>query len=273
MKTIAGKQVHSIGIGTWNMGSRRDEQGEVIADLTQDESAIESLRYSLALGQNHIDTAELYGQGHTEELVGQVIHDIPRESLSVASKLWRTHYGRGQAVPAVQKTLERLQIQYLDLLYIHTPDSEVPMAEYMSEMDAVVAAGLTKAIGVSNFNLEQLKEAQSLTKNKIVALQNRYNVVYKEAMPSDLLDYCQEQGIAVVAYRPLERGKVAENEIVQKIAANHQATPAQVALAWLIQQENVMPIPKALHIEWVEDNFAASHLALAEEEIAQLDAI
>ena len=265
-------ETNPVGIGTWRMGMRRDEATqEVVADPSNDAQHLEALRYSLSLGQNHIDTAELYGQGHTEQLVGEAIKGFERSKLFVASKLWLTHYQRGQVVPAVKGMLERLDISYLDLLYAHTPETEVPMAEYLAGMNEAVEAGLVRSLGVSNFNLEQLREAMDLSKAPIVALQNRYNVTYREKLPQDLLDFCHKNSVTVVAYRPVERGSVGENPVLAEIAQEHGATAAQVALSWLIQQEGVVAIPKASSKAHIEENLGALNLTLNQSDLARLE--
>lgn len=271
MKQINGFKIHPIGIGTWGMGGYRDPQTrEILPDLSNDAMHIAALRYAISKGQNLIDTAELYGGGHTEELVGMAIQGHERDTLFLTSKLWTSHAQRDQAVPAVQTMLERLQTPYLDLLYFHTPDTDVPMAEYLAGMNDCVAAGFTRSLGVSNFTLSQLQEAMRLSASPIAAIQNHYSVMHRE--DPELLNFCRVHNIAYVAYRPIERGKVAESAVVQQIAAHHNATPVQVALAWLLRQANVIPIPKSSTLAHIDENLGAIALEFSEEEVARLDA-
>jgi diketogulonate reductase-like aldo/keto reductase len=271
MKQINGFRLHPIGIGTWGMGGYRDPQTrEILPDTSKDEVHIAAIRYSIRKGQNFIDTAEMYGACHTEEIVGRAIQGTDRNDLFLASKLWTSHAQREQALPAVQRMLERLQTSYLDLLYFHTPETPVPMAEYMAGMNDCAEAGLTRSLGVSNFSLAQLKEAMRLSKHPIVAIQNHYSVTFRD--DPKLLDFCRLNNIAYVAYRPVERGQVAEYEIVCEIAKKHDATPAQVALAWLVQQENVIPIPKSSSLAHIDENLGSTILRLTDEEIVRLGA-
>jgi diketogulonate reductase-like aldo/keto reductase len=272
--TVSGNPVHPIGIGTWDMGSRRNPvTSDVEADYSRDDVYVQAIQRALALGQNHLDTAELYGHGHTEELVGQALRTTKREAVYLASKVWVTHYRSELMQPAVASMLERLDTDYLDLLYVHTPKTDVPMAEYMTGLNWVVASGKARAIGVSNMTLNQLQEAVELADYPITALQVRYNVLYKAALPAELLAFCRERHISIVAYRPIERGAVQEHEVVRDIASTHQATSSQVALAWLLQQPGVYPIPKATSQVHLQENWDAANVVLSEEDMARLTAI
>lgn len=274
MKSINNFEINPIGIGTWMVGSKRNpETQEVVPDISDDQKYIEAINYSLEKGQNHMDTAELYGQGHTEEIVGQAIQNKERSKLFLASKLWRTHYKQADVLPAVKEMLARLQTTYLDLLYVHTPDTDVPMAEYIAGIDDAIDQGLVHSFGVSNFNLVQMKQAMDLARHPIVALQNRYNVLYKTEVSSELLEFCNQNSITLVAYRPVERGEVSNNQTIVKIAQKYDVPPAQIALAWLIQQKGVVAIPKATSREHVDENLQSLNLELAESEIVELNDI
>lgn len=264
--------VHPLGIGTWEVGGGLHLESKThYADYGHDGEQIASLRYSLSQGQNHIDGAYVYSAGHADEVSGEAMKAFPRESLFFASKVWRSHSLRNAVVPAVKEILRRAQTEYADLIYIHAPFAEAPMSEYLMGLKDVLEAGLTRYIGLSNFNLDQLKQAEDFLGMSPQALQNRCNLLFKRDT-TELLDYCQKQDIAYVAYRPVERGEVEKNEIVRAIAEKHQATPGQIAISWLIQM-GMLPIPKALRREHIDQNLRACTIRLTEEEMAQIQAI
>jgi diketogulonate reductase-like aldo/keto reductase len=260
-RTIGSRAVHPIGIGTW------------LIDNPDDEQQVDAIRYSLSQGQNHVDTAEMYGSGSTEIIVGRALQGVPRDSVFLASKLWRNSCTKGAVRPAVEAMLERLNTSHLDLLYIHSawPDIDIPGT--IHAMCDLVDAGLVKALGLSNFQLDELRAAMQVTRFPFVALQNRYNVIFKAQAPTDLLEFCKTNSITMVAYQPVERGLVFRDPTVQRVAKAHAATPAQVAIAWLIQQPGVVTIPKAVDRGHIDDNLRAMDLDLAEDEIRALDAI
>lgn len=273
-KQIADRQFHPIGIGTWGMGGTRLSDDAIFADYDHDQREIEAIRYSISQGQNHLDTAQLYGAGHTEEIVREAIRDIPRENLFIVSKVWKSHAYRSAVPKAVEGILSRLHIPYLDLIYIHGYFKAVPISEYIQGLNDVVDRGLATAIGVSNFTLNQLKEAEAISHHPIVAVQNHYNLIERTYVPQELLDYCREKHIAVVAYRPLERKKLTgETDIpeLRAMAKRHNASVSQIALAWLLAQEGVIPIPKASSKEHIDENLQSLHVSLSPEDMKVLN--
>jgi diketogulonate reductase-like aldo/keto reductase len=260
-RAIGSRPVHPIGIGTW------------LIDDPGDERYVEAIRYSLSLGQDHIDTAEMYGSGRTETTVGRALQGIPRESVYLASKLWKHSCSKDRVRPAVEAMLERLRVSHLDLLYIHSAWPDINIPETVGAMCDVVEAGLVKALGLSNFQLPELRTAMQATRVPFAALQNRYNVIFKTDVPRELAEFCTASGITMVAYQPVERGLVFHDTTVQQVAKAHGATPAQVAIAWLIQQPNVVTIPKAASHLHIDENIGALDLKLTPDEIRDLNAI
>ncbi len=274
-KSIGGVPVHPLGIGTWGMGGDRLDEHTVYADYDNDQAEVDAIRYCLSRGQNHIDTAQLYGAGHTEEIVGQAIRGQDRSRLFLASKVWKTHAARRSAVvKAVVGMLRRLGTDYLDLLYTHAPYEAIPLEVTVAGLNDALEAGLTRAIGVSNFDLDQLRRAAASSRNSIAAAQLHYNLLERGKVTGELLAYCREEGIAVVAYRPVERRLLAdraEEPAVLQVASRLGCTPAQVALAWLIDQEGVIPIPKASRREHIDENLGALRVRLGPEERSALE--
>jgi diketogulonate reductase-like aldo/keto reductase len=274
IKHIASVSVHPIGIGTWGMGGTRWPDGTVFADYDNDRREIEAIRYALSRGQNHIDTAQFYGATHTEELVGEAIRGVDRSTLFIASKVWKSHAMRSAAPRAVEGMLARLGIEKLDLLYVHAPWDGIPMDQYILGLDDTLAAGLTENIAVSNFNLEQLQQAIGICPSPISAVQIHYNLIERSAATHEFLDFCRREGIAIVAYRPLERRVLTDplrQPLLAELAEKYSKTPAQIALAWLIDQEAVIPIPKASQKHHVDENLGALDVVLEDGDRSLLD--
>ncbi len=275
MKTKSGKSVFPIGIGTWNIA------GKFVADpnakykgaepLKGNEAAeVEALCYSFSKGQNHIDCAELYGGFYTDEVVGMALKGQKREDLFIADKLWKTSVGKDQVRPTVEKMLKKLGTDYLDLLYIHNAWDDVDWTEAIPQIDELIDEGVVRGFAVSNFTVEQMKQALLIAKHPIVANQMNYNVLYKNEVDEAFRDFCKANGIQIVAYQPIKRQEVLDNKLMQEIAQEYQATPAQVALAWLLAK-NALPIPKATNKKHIDENTAAVNLELSVETIAKLD--
>jgi diketogulonate reductase-like aldo/keto reductase len=265
VKSIGDARVHPIGIGTWGMGGARWPDGTVCADYDNDQREVEAIRYALSKGQNHIDTAQFYGATHTEELVGEAIRGFDRTKLFIASKVWKSHAKRSATPRAVEGMLARLGIGRLDLLYVHAPWDGIPMDEYVLGLSDAVAAGLADRIGVSNFSLQQLQQAVRICPTAISAVQIHYNLLERSVATEPLLRFCRSAGIAVVAYRPLERRLLTDpsrQPLLAELAERYAKTPAQIALAWLVGQEAVVPIPKASHRSHIDENLGALDVVL-----------
>jgi diketogulonate reductase-like aldo/keto reductase len=275
-KRIGTREVHPIGIGTWGMGGDRLDDGNIFADYRYDEREVEAIRYSIAMGQNHIDTAAVYGAGHTEEIVGQALRGSERERLFVATKVWRSHSLRNAVPHSAEESLKRLGISYLDLLYVHAPWDAIPMNEYIGGLCDAQSAGLTRAIGVSNFTTEQLEEAMALSTYPIVANQVHYSILNHGPVTDRMCEFCRNHGIAIVAYRPVEQRLLADRTevpVVLDAAAEVGCTPAQLALAWLLAQRGVVAIPKATSPEHIDENLGALLVRLSPPMLRRLDQV
>jgi 2,5-diketo-D-gluconate reductase B len=277
MKTKSGLPLFPIGIGTWNISSRFE------LDLTakykgtemvrgNEESEIEALRYSFSQGQNHIDCAELYGAFYTDEVVGRALVGQKREDLYIADKLWKTSVGKGLVRPTVERMLQKLGTDYLDMLYIHSPWEDVLWQEAIPQIDELIDEGVVRDFGVSNFTTRDMEQALSISKHPIVANQMNYNVLYKTDVDETFREYCKRHDICIVAYQPVKRQAVLTNSTILRIAKAHGATPAQVALAWLLAK-SALPIPKATQKAHIEENVGAAHLSLTQAESDELDAL
>ncbi len=246
---IQGERVAKIGLGTWNM------RGQACYRATL--SALE-------LGYRHIDTAEMYGN---ESEVGRAIADsgVDRSELFLVTKVSASHLSHGGVLQAAESSLQRLGLVLIDLYLVHWPNDRIPIEETMAGMNELVDNGKVRRIGVSNFSLRQLEQAEAYA--RIFANQIEYHIGHPQ---ESMLRYCQENGILLTAYSPLNRGHVGRNQALEATADAHGVTAAQVALRWLIQQENVVAIPKSEHPGRQRENLDVFGFELSSDQIAQL---
>ena len=275
MKTKSGKELFPIGIGTWLIsGSYTLDESQKYRGAApvygNEEDEIEALRYCVSKGQNHFDCAELYGAFYTDEVVGRAIKGLKREDLYIADKLWKTSVEEGKVRPTVEKMLEKLGTDYLDLLYIHAPWQEVDWKQAIPQIDELIDEGVVRVFGVSNFTIDDMKATLEIARHPITANQMHYNVLNKSEVNDAFREFCRQHNIQIVAYQPVKRTEVLANETVQRIAKAHNATPAQVALAWLIAK-GTLPIPKATQKSHIDENIAAVNIELTNQDIAELD--
>jgi diketogulonate reductase-like aldo/keto reductase len=236
-------------------------------------SEIAALRLGLDLGMTLIDTAEMYGEGGAEEVVGEAIADR-RAEVFLVSKVYPHNATRSGAVEACERSLRRLKTDYLDLYLLHWRGT-VPLVETLAAFQDLRESGKIRDYGVSNFDVPDMEEAALLPGgDEIVTDQVLYNLVNR-GIEWDLLPWCRERGIPIMAYSPIEhasggRSALLTNRVLKRIAVRHDAAPAQVALAWLLKQ-NVVAIPKASTPEHVRENRAALNLSLTNEDLKELD--
>lgn len=273
---IGHHSINPLGIGTWLMGGGVYSDKTTYAQYGNEAQEISAIRLAIAHGQNHLDTAQMYGAGHTEEIVGQAIAGFDRSSLFIASKVWKSHATRAGVPAAIRGMLQRLKLQKLDLVYIHSPFPEIPMAEYLAGLNDAIDQGLTTYLGVSNFNLDQLQQAISLSRHPITALQNHFNLLHKNEFPTELQQFCRQHQIAMVAYRPLERKMLADKctqPTILKLAQKYQRSPAQIALNWLISQPGMVAIPKASQPTNIIENIKSLDFEINDADLKILSAL
>jgi diketogulonate reductase-like aldo/keto reductase len=242
-------------------------------DPAKRKAEIEALRLGLDLGMSLIDTAEMYGEGAAEELIGEAIAGR-RDEVFLVSKVYPHNATRRGAVVACGRSLQRLRTTYLDLYLLHWRGA-VPLAETLEAFAALKLSGKIRDYGVSNFDIDDMEEASVLPGGEQIATdQVLYNLAHR-GIEWDLLPWCRERGIPIMAYSPIEHGSggqrsMLEHPQLKKTARRNLATPAQVALAWLLQQD-VGTIPKASNPEHVRENSGALDLKLAENDLMKLD--
>jgi diketogulonate reductase-like aldo/keto reductase len=260
VKLASGQTVPSLGMGTWQMGENpRNRQSEINA-----------LRHGLDLGLSLIDTAEMYGEGGAEAVIAAAIASR-RSEVFLVSKVYPHNASQRGTIAACERSLKRLQTDYLDLYLLHWRGS-VPLSETLAAFQTLQQAGKIRSYGVSNFDVEDMEAAVSVKGgDQIATNQVLYNLM-RRGIEWDLLPWCRQRQIPIMAYSPIEQGRLLHQRPLQTIAQARGVTPAQIALAWLLHQDNVIVIPKSSRIEHVEQNRAALDLKLSPEELNALDA-
>ena len=254
-----GESVPALGMGTWMIGEDATTRAEEIA----------SLQHGIDLGMALIDTAEMYGEGASEKLVGEAIRGR-RERVFLVSKVYPHNAGRKAAQAACERSLRRLGIECLDLYLLHWRGSE-PFAETIAAFETLKAQGKIRHWGVSNLDTEDLQEWVDTPGGAAVAVdQVLYNLT-RRGIEWDLLPWCQKRRIPVMAYSPIEQARLLRHSGLCELAGRLGMTPAQVALAWLLQRDAVIAIPKTSTRQHLEENFAALRFSLEADVVAELD--
>ena len=267
-KKLGDLNIPVLGIGTFSMG------GEYSADYGKDREHIKSIQQAIKLGFTHIDTAEKYGGGHTEELVGKAIKKYDRKKLFITTKVSEKNLGYDNVIKSAKSSLNRLGTQYTDLYLIHSPNPKIPIKETMKAMNHLVDKGLVKNIGVSSFNVAQLKEAKRYSKYKIVANELKYNI-FAKTIDLKTIEWCQKNGILVIAYKVFGRGIINEkkNTVVSDLAKKYRKTDAQIILNWLASKKNVIVIFKASNTKHLQENKKSLDFNMRKDDYARLDAL
>ncbi|MEK3701571.1 aldo/keto reductase [Paenibacillus sp. FSL R10-2199] len=259
-----GAVLPRLGQGTWTMGEHAANRAEEIA----------ALRHGVELGMNLIDTAEMYGDGRSEELVGEAVQGI-RDKVFLVSKVYPHNAAGAALIRSCEASLKRLGTDHLDLYLLHWRGT-LPLEETVEGMEALVASGKIARWGVSNFDTPDMQELLRIPGGNHCAVNQVLYHLGSRGIEHELLPWLSGHKIPVMAYSPLAqagtlRKGLTENETVQRIARDHEATPLQILLAWSIREAEVMAIPKAGTRQHVEENAAAGKLVLTSDELWQLD--
>lgn len=249
--SVQSTDIPALGFGTARMRK------------TEAQKAVEN---ALELGYRHIDTAQMY---ENEDAVGTAVEtsDVARDEVFLVTKIHRRNLAYEDLLDSFEKSLDRLQMDYVDLLLIHEPSRSVPVAESIKAMNELQEAGSVRHIGVSNFSIRQLREADEASNTPIITNQVEYHP-FKDQ--SQLLEYCVDNNVMLTAYSPLDVGRGLENDTLVRIGGRYGKSPAQVALRWLIQQENVSAIPKASNRQHQEKNIDVFDFELTAAEMNAL---
>jgi len=254
-----GTRVPALGLGTWRMGEK----------VREAEAEVRALAAGLDRGLAMIDTAEMYGEGGAESVVGRAIAGR-RESVFLVSKVYPHNASAKGVVAACERSLQRLGTDRLDLYLLHWRGS-VPLAETLQGFQRLVAAGKIRRWGVSNFDRDDLEELRGLAGGDAVATNQVLYHLGSRGIEWDLLSWQAGQRLPTMAYSPLGQGRILRDRTLAAVAARHGASPAAVALAWVLRRPDVIAIPKAASLAHLEQNLAALMLSLDPEDFAALD--
>ena len=261
LELASGARMPALGMGTWRMGERTRDRGREVA----------ALRRGLDLGMTLIDTAEMYADGGAEKVVGEAIADR-RDEVFLVSKVLPSHASRRGVVAACERSLRRLGADWIDLYLLHWRTS-VPLGETVAGFEQLRSAGRVRHWGVSNLDRGEIDEIRALPDGKHCAADQVLYHLNCRGIEWDLLPECRRRRIVVMAYSPFDEGRLVRDRRLLDLARRVGATPAQVAIAWLLAQRNVAVIPKASDVAHVEDNFAALGVRLSSALRTEIDRI
>jgi diketogulonate reductase-like aldo/keto reductase len=258
--------VPALGLGTWRMG-------ESARNITPEVAAVRS---ALQMGYRLIDSAEMYGEGGAEIVVGQAIDgalragELTREELFVVSKVYPHNASRAGTIAACERSLKRLKLDHIDLYLLHWRGSH-PLRDTVAAFEELVAKGRIRHWGVSNFDLDDMQELAALPGGAACAANQVYYSLSQRGVEFDLAPWQRTHRMPLMAYCPLDRGALADHPSLRELAQRHRATPSQIALAWATSQPGVIAIPKAVREQHLRDNLAACEIVLDDADRALLD--
>ncbi|MFH0869510.1 MAG: aldo/keto reductase [archaeon] len=266
-KLIGGFEMPVLGIGTFGMGGEHDR------DDSKDSLWINSLRTAIKLGYSQIDTAEVYGGGHTYELVREAIRGFRREKLFITTKVSKGHLSYDDVLSSAKNSLQKMEITYIDLLLIHAYNSNIPIENTMKAMNQLKDSGIIRNIGVCNFSINQLKEAQKF--GKIVVNQMKHSLWAKGGADIETMRYCQEHDIMIVAYKLFGRGKMNTEkvELLGQLARKYHKSEAQILTNWAISKKNFVAIFQSTNKEHLKENMQSMDFIIDETDIVKLDSL
>ena len=268
----SGHKIPVLGLGTWGIG------GGFSPSTSGDDESVRALQLGLELDMRFIDTAEMYGHGHSEEIVAKAVKS-QRDNVFIASKVSREHLHYDDVIRACESSLKRLETDYVDLYQVHWPNDNIPIAETIKAMEHLAAEGKIHHIGVSNFSVQQTREAQNaLSKGSLASNQVEYSLLDR-SIEADLLSYAEKEHITIIAYTPVAKGQIAKGgrgerwHVLDEICSNYRKTRTQVALNWLLAKKPVVAIPKAVSLKHVEENAGAVGWQMSRKEHDRLNEV
>lgn len=262
-----GETRPALGLGTWRIGESAGRHRAEVA----------AIRSALEMGYRVIDSAEMYGEGGAEEVVGEALAGalragvVAREDVFVVSKVYPHHASRDGVLAACEQSRRRLGLEAIDLYLLHWRGSH-PLGETIAGFEALRAAGRIRHWGVSNFDRDDMTELAALPGGAVCAANQVYYSLGERGAGFDLLPWLQHRSVPLMAYCPIDQGRLAGDPTLRTIGERHGASAAQVALAWVLSQPGVMAIPKAVREAHLRENFAAAALVLTREDLAEIDA-
>lgn len=262
-----GLDIPKIGFGTWKIG------GGSFADPSQDARSLAALESAIQLGYTHFDTAEMYANGHSEELLGQAIRASgkKREGFFIATKVLPSHLNYQEVISACHGSLERLGMEYVDLYLIHWPSAGMNLKDSFKALNELVREGRIRHLGVSNFSVSLMQQSQQLSETPLLTNQVPYSLYDRSYVKNGVLEHCRRNNILVTAYSPVDEGRLRVSQPLQSIAQTHNVTPYQIALAWLVAQPGVITIPMSMNPQHQAENLATVDIHLGADETKILD--
>lgn len=264
LKLKDGSSIERIGQGTWKMGENPNVR----------EAEIKALKKGIELGLTLIDTAEMYGDGRTESLIGEAIKEYSRQKLYLISKVYPFHAGKGKIFESCEASLKRLGTDYLDMYLLHWRGN-IPLTETVACMEELVKRGKIRRWGVSNFDLSDMEDLLDIKQGENCSINQVLYHLGSRGVEYDLLPWQQEKGIPVMAYCPLAQAgnlkcALRNSKGVEEVAKKHNATIYQILLSFVLTKDNVIAIPKASKASHIQDNYGAMNIKLDTEDIERL---
>lgn len=257
--TVEHKRFSPLGQGTWYMGDSQANRQE----------EIRTLQTGIDLGMTLIDTAEMYGKGRAEELVGEAIEGR-RDKVFLVGKILPSNANREGTKRACEQSLRRLRTDVIDLYMLHW-QGDYPFEETIAAMMELIKEGKILSWGVSNMDVEEMEEIFALEQGKNCAANEILYNLSRRGVEFALLPWCEQHGIPVIAYSPIEQGRILSNKTLSLVAERHRATPAQIALAWILKRPGVVAIPKSGSVAHVRENAGSLEVKLTEEDMVMLN--
>ena len=258
-KSAFGHEIPALGIGTWRMGEQRacfDEE-------------VRAIRAAIDMGITLIDTAEMYGEGGAEKVIAKAIQGR-RDGLFLISKFYPHNAGYEDVKRACESSLRRMNSDYLDMYLYHWPGNE-PLSNTFAALHSLLDSGKIRGFGVSNFDLDDLQEIPPADQKRLGCNQILYNLKHREVEYA-VAGWCRQKSVPLMAYSPLDQGgSLLQSSILANVALRHEATAAQIALAWLLHQPNTVVIPKSSNEARISENLAAIDIQLGPQDLAELD--
>lgn len=255
----SGATMPKFGLGTWRMGENARKRAD----------EVKALAHGLSLGVTLIDTAEMYGDGEAETIVADAVGNM-RDEVFIVSKVLPSNASRRGTIAACERSLKNLRTDRIDLYLLHWRGSS-PFSETIDAFETLKASGKIGGWGVSNLDIDDMQELAAAKGGKACATnQVLYNLT-RRGIEFDLMPWCRKAKMPIMAYSPIEQGRILGHAALADVARRHQATPAQVGLAWLLRQDGIIVIPKATALAHVEEDIAALDLTLTSEDLATLD--
>jgi diketogulonate reductase-like aldo/keto reductase len=259
IRTRSGAAMPNLGLGTWRMGENEAAHRDEVA----------ALRCGLDLGMDLIDTAEMYADGGAETVVADAIAGR-RDEVFLVSKVLPQNASYAGTLAACERSLTRLRVERIDLYLLHWPGAH-PLDETLRAFTTLVEQGKIAHYGLSNFDLEELERAERLAGGRRVAADQVLYNLQRRGIERRLLPWCASRSVAVMAYSPFDQGRIRPHETLRAVATRHDASPAQVMLAWTLRHDTVVAIPKATRLAHVRDNAKAADIVFTEDDLADID--